>query len=381
MTSKRHHTKSRLGCKQCKGRRIKCDQTPPCCVNCAKRGVECEYQEWAQLLTPASFPYNALQSSPASPSRRHDSSTHSECFNFEDLGLLHHFTVHASQTLDRIGSEQFRQIWQYEVPLLGVSHPPLMHALLAFAAAHQATANDPAVCGQQDLQVARKHFSKALVLFRASVKDVTAEKPEVLLPYCILVCFLTLFFEFDKPIDEQDPIGDFVSLLGIVGSSTGVIELVRERLRSTGVGRLLDHTQDRPVHAIAPEVGTSLGALDNLVQSHRGKTGFESGTIAILNDAILKLRGLYSLIDPRPASWAYLLRWPIELCPEFGTLLLERNPIALCILAHWFVPAHNAPARWHVADWPRRTMIAIAQELKSDEWDNGIKWPLTEILG
>ena len=381
MTSKRNHTKSRLGCKQCKARRIKCDQTAPCCVNCAKRGFECEYQEWAQLLTPGSFSNNVLHPSAASPSRLQDSSTHSQCFELEDLGLLHHFTVHTSQTLDPIDSEYYRHIWQHDVPQLAISHPPLMHALLAFAAAHQATANEPAVTAQLNLQTARKHFSKALVLFRASVKDVTAVKPDVLLPYSILVCFLTLFFEFDKPADEEDPIGDFVSLLGVVSSSIGILDLVQEPLRSTGVGRLLDHTQNRLVHAIVPEVDASLDTLENLMQSHRGRVGFEPGTIAILNDAILKLRQLYTLTDPRPSSWAHLLKWPIELHPEFGNLLQERHPIALCALAHWFVPAHNAPTKWYTGIWPKRSMVAIAQELKNNKWADGLKWPLTEVLG
>lgn len=43
MSSRRSHRKSRLGCLQCKRRKIKCDEAPPPCGNCKKHNIECEY--------------------------------------------------------------------------------------------------------------------------------------------------------------------------------------------------------------------------------------------------------------------------------------------------------------------------------------------------
>ncbi|KAJ5015976.1 hypothetical protein K4K57_012374 [Colletotrichum sp. SAR 10_99] len=37
----RRHTKSRLGCKECKLRKVKCDQTLPVCIRCQRRGSVC----------------------------------------------------------------------------------------------------------------------------------------------------------------------------------------------------------------------------------------------------------------------------------------------------------------------------------------------------
>ncbi|KAH8742420.1 hypothetical protein F5883DRAFT_442370, partial [Diaporthe sp. PMI_573] len=37
------HRKSRLGCLQCKRRKIKCDETRPACLNCIRREVSCAY--------------------------------------------------------------------------------------------------------------------------------------------------------------------------------------------------------------------------------------------------------------------------------------------------------------------------------------------------
>lgn len=39
--SPKKHTKSRFGCKECKLRRVKCDQTHPVCIRCQRRGSVC----------------------------------------------------------------------------------------------------------------------------------------------------------------------------------------------------------------------------------------------------------------------------------------------------------------------------------------------------
>ncbi|KAH8731073.1 hypothetical protein GQ44DRAFT_767637 [Phaeosphaeriaceae sp. PMI808] len=49
MATRRAHNKSRLGCHQCKRRRIKCDAKQPSCANCDKKSLECSFL----LLAPA----------------------------------------------------------------------------------------------------------------------------------------------------------------------------------------------------------------------------------------------------------------------------------------------------------------------------------------
>ncbi|KAI8295387.1 hypothetical protein K4K56_012020 [Colletotrichum sp. SAR 10_98] len=41
----RRHTKSRLGCKGCKLRKVKCDQTLPVCIRCQRRGSVCDSEK------------------------------------------------------------------------------------------------------------------------------------------------------------------------------------------------------------------------------------------------------------------------------------------------------------------------------------------------
>ncbi|KAL6706517.1 hypothetical protein ACN47E_005456 [Coniothyrium glycines] len=60
MATRRSHNKTRLGCHQCKRRRIKCDVQHPSCSNCNKRGDNCSFL----LLAPTS----RLTTSNTSPS-------------------------------------------------------------------------------------------------------------------------------------------------------------------------------------------------------------------------------------------------------------------------------------------------------------------------
>jgi len=48
-----YHKKSRFGCERCKQRRVKCDETKPKCTQCAKHGVSCVYTAVAATGTTA----------------------------------------------------------------------------------------------------------------------------------------------------------------------------------------------------------------------------------------------------------------------------------------------------------------------------------------
>ncbi|KAF1911820.1 hypothetical protein BDU57DRAFT_560192 [Ampelomyces quisqualis] len=67
MATRRAHNKSRLGCHQCKRRRIKCDVKQPSCKNCDKKSLDCSFQ----LLAPTSRLSIVPATSPK-PSRTHN---------------------------------------------------------------------------------------------------------------------------------------------------------------------------------------------------------------------------------------------------------------------------------------------------------------------
>ncbi|KAK8158007.1 hypothetical protein BKA80DRAFT_291393 [Phyllosticta citrichinensis] len=154
--SRRSHTKSRKGCKTCKKRHIRCDETFPQCRNCTKHQVRCDYNDNPNSAAPDSpkaqgpnllwtpeieatvdiwketgeFPFPELGVYPQ-PQWMYYSKT--------ELRLIHH--------LSSITTEMFRgrtsklTIWAGNMPQflsLAASYPFVMHSIYGFSASHLA---------------------------------------------------------------------------------------------------------------------------------------------------------------------------------------------------------------------------------------------------
>ncbi|KAF2162171.1 hypothetical protein M409DRAFT_27551 [Zasmidium cellare ATCC 36951] len=154
--SRRSHTKSRKGCKTCKRRHIRCDETFPQCRNCTKHQVRCDYMESvgsdaesqsspeqaSLVFTPStenridlwqqtgSFPYPGLQVFP--PPQTHE-------YSKNELRLMDHLSSISSDLMLK-GTTNLT-IWTQKVPKflsIASSYPYVMHALLSFSANHLA---------------------------------------------------------------------------------------------------------------------------------------------------------------------------------------------------------------------------------------------------
>ncbi|KAJ5682814.1 hypothetical protein N7462_005979 [Penicillium macrosclerotiorum] len=154
---RKSHTKSRNGCKTCKRRHIRCDETFPQCRNCTKHNCRCDYQDMAapQGSPPASrrgpdllmspdieieienwhrsgiTPYPELVGCPP---------TSWSGLSRSDLRLIHHI-VGLSIDLHRRGLSNCT-IWAQMLPSsflgLALSNDFVMSAILALSAFHLA---------------------------------------------------------------------------------------------------------------------------------------------------------------------------------------------------------------------------------------------------
>jgi len=155
--SRRSHTKSRKGCKTCKKRHIRCDETFPQCRNCTKHQVRCDYMDNPTAQSPDSprspkqpnllwtpeieatidlwrqtgeFPFPELRVYPQ-PNWRAMSKI--------DLRLVHHLATIANETF-RFRTSKLT-IWSENMPKflsMASSHPFVMHSILSFSASHLA---------------------------------------------------------------------------------------------------------------------------------------------------------------------------------------------------------------------------------------------------
>lgn len=379
MPSKREHTKSRLGCRQCKQRRIKCDEKAPCCGPCTKKGLECEYKELAgvqqsiQILTQANFA-SATQP-PASRSGGKRATTLDPAgadepdggFSSDDLFLMHHYTLETARTLGALDEEGYRNFWQTHTPDLAYRFPFLMHAVLSVTAAHRAR-----------LDVARHHYGKAIAAFNASGHPRTEEHADAIFCYCILIMIITWALECTMCPNGDDPVLGALDLFGVTRTAVSMLAALQPDLLDRDITRHMRHLQSEPATGPVPaDVAHAIDRLDGMVSEHQQSYAPEE--LEALHDACQRLRWFYTFVLPRPQVCTYLLRWPLALSPLYLALLQRNDLAALAIFAHWCVPIHHAPSPWFVGDWPRQAVLGVARRLTGTVWQQTIDWPLTEV--
>ena len=379
--------KSRLGCGQCKRSRIKCDETPPRCGHCTRKGLECDYKDFkpvcgqVELLTPASF--QRLQASPVPITPPSDAilcsvpdyPEDSLSFSSKDLGLMHCYTLYTAPTLGIIDDEEYHVIYRDKVPRLAGGYPFLMHAVLAIAAAHIAI-SEPAQ-SIRHFKFARHHYSRALIMFTASSESIGPLPAEVLFTFCNLVMLISVGLESGDPLDGCSPVQGFANVLNVIRGAIDVLAPVEEELHASPVAGLLRHKMKRDVHPVPHKLTESLNRLHELngLQSRFSNPA----DVAILEDAIVKLRQFYTLVHPRPATWAHILKWPTSLSSGFFKLLEQHNAAALAVFSFWIVPVHHGPTRWFIGRWAEQAMLAISKRLQGSVWSQAIEWPLAQF--
>ncbi|KAK9380589.1 uncharacterized protein V2V93DRAFT_371094 [Kockiozyma suomiensis] len=171
-SKRRLHRKSRTGCRTCKKRRVKCDETHPRCSNCSHLGLTCSFQSAADMLENETAiattgigvkpkfssinlagqmqPIDVFQSTVDavhSSALRHSSENYSYYpmnrlpapgaggLDLEDLRLMHLYSTVVSDSIARM-LQNVQPIWSTSVPELAFTSEPLMHALLAFSSTY-----------------------------------------------------------------------------------------------------------------------------------------------------------------------------------------------------------------------------------------------------
>ncbi|KPI43690.1 uncharacterized protein AB675_6127 [Cyphellophora attinorum] len=143
--TRRSHKKSRAGCYTCKGRKIKCGEQKPKCMNCLTKGLDCIYpavtdtaptnststskgrsrHDGGSTASSATLFRRSHSASPATNPSNHT-------FNMLDMRFFHHFLTNAYPHLP-LGNDH---VWVNEIPQFAEAHPYLMHAILSLGASH-----------------------------------------------------------------------------------------------------------------------------------------------------------------------------------------------------------------------------------------------------
>ncbi|ODH24713.1 hypothetical protein ACO22_05269 [Paracoccidioides brasiliensis] len=153
---RKSHTKSRKGCKTCKRRHIRCDETTPQCRNCTKHNCRCDYmdnvivqdQAPAQIVGPDLLMSPEIDieidewlktGNPPFPELQLSSRAYWFKFSRTDLRLIHHIAG-LSIDLHRRGYSNCT-VWAQKMPIflaIALSNEFVMSAILALSSFHLA---------------------------------------------------------------------------------------------------------------------------------------------------------------------------------------------------------------------------------------------------
>ncbi|KAJ5161893.1 hypothetical protein N7492_007285 [Penicillium capsulatum] len=198
---RKSHTKSRNGCKTCKKRHIRCDETFPQCRNCTKHNCRCDYRDMA-----------AAQGSPPAPRRDSDLLLSPEMemeveqwhrtgvppypelvqcprsgwsqLSRSDLRLIHHI-VGLSIDLHRRGLSTCT-VWAPKMPnflAIALSNSFVMSSILGLSAFHLAFQTRD----QDTKQLAYHHNYAAIQGLQTAIESITKGNSEAILAASILL--------------------------------------------------------------------------------------------------------------------------------------------------------------------------------------------------
>ncbi|KAL1957505.1 hypothetical protein VTO42DRAFT_5968 [Malbranchea cinnamomea] len=197
---RRSHTKSRKGCKTCKRRHIRCDETMPQCRNCTKHNCRCDYMDLVAAHDPASTPRNPdlLMSpeieveldtwqktgNPPFPELQLSSRTYWYRFSRTDLRLIHHISG-LSIDMHRLGYSSCT-VWAQKMPIflaIALTNDFVMSAILALSASHIAwmTRN------QETENLAYHHRGVALKGLHEAIGNFSKENSDAILAASMLL--------------------------------------------------------------------------------------------------------------------------------------------------------------------------------------------------
>lgn len=433
MVSRKSHPKSRNGCANCKKRRIKvqffqflallcpilsfslgsqvpslltlsdlccyqCDEVRPRCSNCEKHSISCDFSSHAPRSASTSSPQEIRHRSSdakSRPSIQGSSSEHSPALlqsqrslssngsrsqlpslQMLELELLHHFTTETCYTLsDRHDSHE---LWRVTVPQVAFQHDFLMRGILAIAALHLS-------CLRPDRQahwshVAAKQQDAALGSFRRIMTHMDQSNCDAFLALSSLI----VVYGFESP-KNSDSLGmfnyngqDSDEWLPLIRGVNSIIMSVWPWIKNGRLSGLLhDHVQEPPQTELPSILNEQLSHLENMCDHASG--GPE--TINAYKTALATLRVCFVRMNNRPpyeceVSIAFL--WPVLLPQEYITMLNEKRPEALVILAHYCIILHHLDDYWWMRGWATHIINNIHHEL-DDNWLYFIQWPTNVI--
>ncbi|OJJ75329.1 hypothetical protein ASPBRDRAFT_40616 [Aspergillus brasiliensis CBS 101740] len=344
MPSRRSHSKSHHGCAQCKHRRIKCDEFRPICSSCQKKHIRCSFE--GQFVPPTS------DHSPAASIIRADSIPRNDNTQLPllDLEFLNHWHVATVQTLvhDRSTEKVLREF----VPQEALSHPFLMHSLLALSALHLSH-HGPLERRHKYTEAAMTHNNISLSLCKPLLNNVTSGNCHALFAFA---CFVVMF-SFAAHGPKADPgaqrLSAVLEVFMLIRGVASIVAQARPWIEAGGMRDLLklgEQPREEAKTTHARELYTRISDMhDHLRRSSRPDC--HDSTSLVIEKSVQKLLDLLQQAISVANTASIMMRWPAVVNVEYLDLLHANHATALLVLAHYGVALELMAENWWLDGW------------------------------
>ncbi|GIJ92352.1 hypothetical protein Asppvi_011334 [Aspergillus pseudoviridinutans] len=376
MPPRRSHTKSRMGCDQCKKRRVKCDETGPPCANCIARELSCSYYNTPKPRSLA----NGASASPVSITssgeghiaetcgRSFDSGTSSltKGSNLRELELMHRFSTETYLSLSNKPSDY--HVWQIVIPRKALEHDFLLNGVLAVAALHIASTLKPPDALTY-IDTALEYHNRAFAPYRQAIDNLTPMNCDAVFAHSVLTTVIGI--ALPRLTAERDKSS------GITENIVVVFELLQ------GVSKIFKIS--RPW--LTMQLFTSQDDWDNVTTSKLdSETERALDRLAALNDDIVAtvdpdqyrivkdaIRHLHECFTRHATNRdaASVLRWLAVASKEFAHAVRCRKPFPLMVLMYWGVLLGELDGKWW---WAQSSGTALVSELLTALQPGDIRW-------
>ncbi|PYH90374.1 C6 zinc finger domain protein [Aspergillus ellipticus CBS 707.79] len=372
-----------------------CDELRPSCSNCSKRLSNCEYDSSASLLwTNEESPQSSKKSAVGTPPQS-DSSLAATAnslgilgkwggdygapqtvpsLNLTDLELMMQWCNSTYKSVSR--GDHIDYIWRDRVPEEALTHPFLMHGLLAISALHLArTRPDPQSPAYISTAVA--HQNQALALFREQLCNINSSNAKAMFAFASIVVLYT--FGFPHLPQSADPWACVDDMIQVHMLARGVQQVLHEAtptIRNGDWAVVFDFKRSQ--NSPPEDVRLALQRLHD-VNSTRG-TQDPTHDTAVYQHAIETLAEMRAAVNDGLASVSAAFKWVIGQDPKFIDLLRERQPFALVLFAHHSAFFHGLRDIWYIDTWGIRVTKAVWQVL-DEQWRPLLDKPMLDVFG
>ncbi|KAF1963778.1 hypothetical protein CC80DRAFT_433633 [Byssothecium circinans] len=347
---RRAHRKSRYGCKNCKKRRIKCDERKPECSNCRSRQVRCDYLSETSPISSQTSGFENTPSPTALPT----------AVNMSHAELMYHWTTSTSFTISsrNVGGTH----WCRDVTEMALSHSHVLHLIFALTALHLAYCR-PAR-REEYVAKADHHYTIALSTLSTNLSHINQENCDAILTSVQMVSFLAWargpqpgeFLAFgDNGRSEWltmfRGIRTTIETMGQPAFAKSYVPAIRAKVKPLALKnpplayqQPLTDLNDYIIYNSSPEsLETNKHSFDVLLECYSNRYGGKDG------------------------EYHVVFAWLYRMGDAFLEALQRHDTVPLVVYAHFAVLMHDMEIFWYMKGWTAHVLEGIWNILRDED--------------